>query len=367
MFPIIISGSGYFLPDDIIENDELVLAFNKYANKVNMEANMEKIKKSSSEFIYTASGIKKRHVCDKQGILDEDIMRPMIKRRSNNILSLQAEMAVKAAKHALKEANKKPNEIDVVFIACSNMQRSYPAIAIEVQDALNIEGWGVDINVACSSAIFGISMAASNIQSNLAKSVLVITPEIYTGHLNFQDRKSHFIFGDGASAIVVEAKKYCSSNNPYLIINSKLKTKYSNNIRNNFGFLNRSIRDVENNEDELLFSQNGKNVRDQIVPLVSDHILEHLNDLNMSAVDIKKIFLHQSNIHMNMAIAKNVYGRDANDFEIPHVLDKYGNIGAAGAIITFNKYNKDLLCENYCMLCAYGAGYSVGSIVLKKI
>ncbi len=88
--------------------------------------------------------------------------------------------------------------------AASNMQRAYPAMAIEVQQALGIEGFAFDMNVACSSATFGIKTAADFIATGSAEAVLMVNPEICSGHLNFRDRDSHFIFGDVATAVIVE-------------------------------------------------------------------------------------------------------------------------------------------------------------------
>ena len=98
------------------------------------------------------------------------------------------------------------SEIDAVICAASNMQRAYPAMAIEVQQALGIEGFAFDMNVACSSATFGIKTAADFVASGSASAVLMVNPEICSGHLNFRDRDSHFIFGDVATAVIVEAR-----------------------------------------------------------------------------------------------------------------------------------------------------------------
>ena len=91
-----------------------------------------------------------------------------------------------------------------MICAASNMQRAYPAMAIEVQKALGIDGFAFDMNVACSSATFGIKTAADFIATGSAKAVLMVNPEICSGHLNFRDRDSHFIFGDVATAVIVE-------------------------------------------------------------------------------------------------------------------------------------------------------------------
>ena len=160
---------------------------------------------SSVEFIEKASGIKARHVMSKAAILDPDTMCPRLAERTNDELSVMAEIGVAAAKQALDRAGRAPEDVDAVLCAASNMQRAYPAMAIEIQQALGIEGFGFDMNVACSSATFGIQTAADFIRAGHAKSVLVVNPEVCSGHLNWRDRDSHFIFGDVATAVIVES------------------------------------------------------------------------------------------------------------------------------------------------------------------
>jgi beta-ketodecanoyl-[acyl-carrier-protein] synthase len=97
------------------------------------------------------------------------------------------------------------------------------------------------------------------------------------------------------------------------------------------------------------------------------HILNHLLELKLTSDDIKRLWLHQANIHMNKAIAKNVFGRTAIDNEAPTTLEEYGNTGASSVIIAFNKFHEDLHSNDIGVLCSFGAGYTVGSIILKKI
>src|SRR5690606_23058860 len=148
---------------------------------------------SSVEFIEKASGIGSRHVVDKAGILDPAHMAPRLRERGNDELSILAEIGVAAAKDALARAGRDAADVDAVLCAASNMQRPYPAMAIEIQQALGIDGFAFDMNVACSSATFGIQTAADYVRAGHAKSVLVVNPEICSGHLNWRDRDSHFI------------------------------------------------------------------------------------------------------------------------------------------------------------------------------
>ena len=125
-------------------------------------------------------------------------------------------------------------------------------MAVEVQSLLGTSGFAFDMNVACSSATFGIETARGLIAGGQAKSVLVVNPEICTAHLNFKDRDAHFIFGDVATALLVEHIDVALKSH-WEIIGSKPVTQFSNNIRNNFGFLNHTAP-----EDDGLHGSRGK-------------------------------------------------------------------------------------------------------------
>ena len=368
---VVISGTGLYTPDQKISNEELVEAYNQYVddfnqtNSVEIESgSLEPLQRSSAEFINKASGINSRYVMNRSGILNPDRMCPEIPERPDSEMSLQCEMAVAAAKQALTNANRKPQDIDAVIVGCSNMQRAYPAISIEVQQALGIEGFAFDMNVACSSATFGIQMAVDTVRNNNARAVLVISPEITTGHLNFTDRDSHFIFGDVATAVVVESSNSCSVENYFEIIETKLFTEFSNNIRNNFGFMNRTDESKSGNSDKL-FRQNGRKVFKEVCPAVVKQICEQLDRNSVPVEQIKRLWLHQANINMNQLISRKVLGRDPQPEEAPIVLDEYANTSSAGSIIAFHLYRDDLVAGDTGVICSFGAGYSIGSILVR--
>jgi beta-ketodecanoyl-[acyl-carrier-protein] synthase len=372
MIKAAITGTGLFTPSESISNDELVLSFNTYVQNYNLShaaeiesGEINALQESSSAFIEKASGIKSRYVMNKSGILDPEIMHPLLPERSNDEPSILCEMAVSAAKEALKNANKTVADIDAVIVACSNLQRGYPAISIEVQSYLGIDGFAFDMNVACSSATFGIQTALNAVQTGTAKAVLLINPEICTAHLNFRDRDSHFIFGDVCTATVIEQHDTVSCDDFYEVVSAKLKTSFSNNIRNNFGFLNRCDPGSEASSDKL-FVQQGRKVFKEVSPLVANMISEHLAENDLSPEDLKQMWLHQANLSMNQLIAKRVLGRPAEAHEAPVILDEYANTSSAGSIIAFHKNRKNLKKGDYGVVCSFGAGYSVGNIILQK-
>lgn len=372
MHKVVISGTGLYTPTESISNEELVESFNAYVEQFNTEnaaaieaGTVEPLAGSSTEFIEKASGIKSRYVMNKSGILDVNRMVPDIPERGNDDQSLLCEMAVKAAQQALEAAGRTPADIDAVIVACSNLPRGYPALAVEVQEALGIEGFGFDMNVACSSATFGIQNAVSAVQLGQARAVLMVNPEVCTGHMSFRDRDSHFIFGDACTAVVIERADQAVCEHPYEILGTKLLTKFSNNIRNNFGFLNRADESGVGKPDKL-FVQNGRKVFRDVCPMVAELIGSHLKEVGLEVEDIKRFWLHQANLNMNMLIARKLLGRDPSAEEAPVVLDKYANTSSAGSIIAFHQHQADLPVGSHGVICSFGAGYSIGSVVVRK-
>jgi len=373
MNQVVISGTGLYTPPYSISNHELITCFNQYVRQFNADnasaiaaGDVVALDESSVEFIEKASGIKSRHVVEKTGILDPLRMVPHIPERPDDQPSIMCEMAVNAAHQALERAGRSAQDVDAVIVACSNLQRPYPAIAVEVQGALGIEGYGYDMNVACSSATFGIQAAMSAIQSGQARAVLVINPEITSGHLNWRDRDSHFIFGDACTAILLERADMATSPHQFEIVAMKLKTQFSNNIRNNFGFLNRGDASGIGKPDKL-FRQQGRKVFKEVCPMAAAMITGTVKQADLQIEQIQRFWLHQANLNMNLLITRNILGRDATPSESPTILDTYANTSSAGSIIAFHQHQDDLAVGAHGVICSFGAGYSIGCVVVKKI
>ena len=369
---VVISGTGLWTPEHSISNEELVVAYNGWAEKYNNEhksqiENGELTAKpfSSAEFITKASGIKSRYVYVKEGILDINRMRPLIKERADDELSDQAEIGLFAAKEAMAAANKKAEDIDAVIVSCAYTQRSYPAIAIEIQDQLGIKGFGFDMLVACSAATFALQRAVDMVAAGTARSVLVINPEMISSQINYCDRDSHFIFGDVATAVIIEKQDTATSEHVWNVAGIKAETVYSNNIRSNFGFVSRS-NDSDPFASDKLFHQNGRKVFKDVCPMAVRHMTDHLEDLGHPTTDVRRWWLHQANINMNTLITKRLLGHLPNTDTAPIVLDSYANTASAGSIIAFHLNQKDLQSGDIGVVCSFGAGYSIGSLVLKK-
>ncbi|WP_428154325.1 beta-ketoacyl-ACP synthase III [Brevundimonas sp.] len=383
MSKAVIAATGLFTPEQSVSNAELVDSYNAWADGWNarhaapIEAGeLEAKAHSSPEFIEKASGIKSRFVLDKAGIIDPERMAPNLAERSNDEISILAEMAVKAARQAIEAWGKPVSEIGAVLCAASNMQRAYPAMAIEVQQALGIEGFAFDMNVACSSATFGIKTATDFIAGGSVKAVLMVNPEVCSAHLNFTDRDSHFIFGDVATAVIVESSETAGPGG-WDVLGTRLKTTFSNNIRNNFGFLNRTEQPTDAvaatasssaaiGQTDKLFVQQGRKVFRDVVPMVSDMIVDHAGELGLDPHDLKRLWLHQANINMNTMIGKKVLGREPSADENVIILDDYANTSSAGSIIAFHLHNDGFEAGDTGLICSFGAGYSAGTVFVRK-
>ena len=372
MSAVVISGTGLYQPPHTITNEELVASFNAYVDRFNAEhaaeiesGAVQPLAHSSPEFIEKASGIKQRYVMEKTGILDPARMHPRFEARADDQLSMLAEIGAEAARKALAAAGKTGADVDGVICACSNLQRAYPAIAIEIQNAIGAGGYAFDMNVACSAATFGLEQAVNAVRSGSAKCVLVINPEITSGHQEWKDRDCHFIFGDVATATVVERAETATSADQWDVLGSQLATQFSNNIRNNFGYLNRS-EDSDPNARDKTFRQEGRKVFKEVVPVAAAHIEGHLKQLGFEPTQVRRFWLHQANSGMNQFVIRKLVGSDPTSDLAPLILDTYANTASAGSIIAFHEHHGDLKQGDLGVICSFGAGYSVGSVVVRK-
>ena len=372
MSKIVISGSGIFTPSESVSNEELAASFNRYVKQFNRcreteigSGEIEPLRESGADYIYQVSGIRSRYVLNKEGILDPGTMRPRIREYSNEGKSIQAMIGEHAGREALKQASKRPEDVDVVIIACTAVQRLYPPVSIEIQKLLGAGGFAFDLQAACSSMPFGIQTAADAVRHGNANSALVISPEICTARVDFRDRESHFLFGDAGAAVVIERKETSTSRHAFEIVSTRLSTRFSETVSNRFGFLNQVSTD--NIASDAFFRQDGKRLFRDIVPLASDFIRGHADESGVKIAAIRRLWMHQANRHINGLIGKKVFGREATSKEVPIILDEYANTSSAGAIIAFNKYNEDLKKGDMGLICAFGAGYSIGSVLLRKL
>ena len=368
---VAITGTGVFTPEHTITNDELVVAFNAYADAFNAQnadaiaaGDIDPKPQSSADFIFAASGIERRFVLDKTGILDPSRMSPRLPARNDDAPGYMAEIGVDACQKAIAKAGIDATGVDLVICAASNMERAYPAVAVEIQQLLGAGGFAFDMNVACSSATFGIQTAADMIKAGSVRTAIVVNPEICSAHLEWRDRDCHFIFGDVATATILQ-REDDAQGDYFRVKSTRCATQFSNNIRNNNGYLRRAHDQMEDRRD-MQFMQNGRKVFKEVLPLVSKHIAAHMADEGIAAADLKRLWLHQANKSMNDYIGKKVLGRDPELGEQPNILQDYANTSSAGSIIAFSKHSDDLAKGDHGLICSFGAGYSVGSVIVER-
>ncbi|MFZ4479491.1 MAG: beta-ketoacyl-ACP synthase III [Rhodoferax sp.] len=371
MHRVAISSTGLYIPPEVITNDELVASFNRYAEQENVAHAAEiaagtrlPIAQSSVEFVEKASGIKRRYVMEKSGVLDPARMRPRLQPRPDSEISLMAEIGVAAARDALARAGRQVQDVDGVICAAANMQRAYPAMGVEIQTALGIKGFAFDMNVACSSATFGIEMAVNAIKTGSARAVLVVDPEITSPHLAWKDRDCHFIFGDVCTAVLLERLETAPAG-AFEIIGTRLQTTFSNNIRNNAGFMSH-CEDRDQDDRDQMFYQEGRKVFKEVCPMAAEHMSSHLAAHGLNAAGVRRFWLHQANLSMNQLIARKLLGRDASADEAPVILDEFGNTASAGSIIAFHRHHEDFKAGEVGVICSFGAGYSIGSVLVRR-
>lgn len=376
MVDVVISGTGLYVPEEKITNEELVEAFNQHVDQFNaehkadIEAGLIPAKQhSSAEFIEKASGIRERHMVDVQGVMDLNRMMSNMPEGGHGDADtpcFQAEMGLKAARMALKNAGLEPADIDHIVCTSAVMQRSFPAIGIEIQHFLGTKGSAFDMVMGCSSATYGLIAGVNAIKSGAAERVLMINPEIFSTMVNYRDRDSHFIFGDIANAVVLERADLAKSDEQWIIQDTKQSTQFSNNIRSNYGPMTR-IDDGSMLRDDMFFVQEGRKVFKELLPLVTAFISEQLDDLGMDVKALSRMWLHQANINMNMYAAKKLLGREPEAGEAPTVLEQYGNTAGAGSIVSFHHHREDLKSGDKGLICSFGAGYSIGSLLVEKL
>ena len=366
-----ITGSGVWHPEHVLENEELCVAFNEFVRRENEKnaaaiaaGTQPALKPSSPEFIEKASGIKRRYVIDKTGVLDPERMCPNVPARPDDQISVQAEMAVKAIERALAAAGKVGEDVDLVVCGASMMQRQYPAMAVEIQNAIGARGFGFDVTLGCSSATMAMQLASQAVRSGASECAIAVAPDLMTCHSNWRERDGHFLFGDAAVAVVIEPLERARPG-AWEILSIRSMSKFSTNIRNNFGFLNRCDPEQQFGADKL-FYQAGRRVYKDVVPAASKFIADHLALHELAPDRVARYWLHQANQNMNDLIAERVLGRAATRTEAPVIIDEYGNTASAGSPIAFSLHNDDLPKGALGLMVSFGAGYSFTSLMLQR-
>ena len=276
---------------------------------------------------------------DKAGMLDPERMAPEHPRAAERgDLAPGRDRGRRGEAKRSRAGARTGREIDAVICAASNMQRAYPAMAIEVQEALGIERLRLRHE---RGLLLGHlrhpDRGRLRRPAGQARAVLMVNPEICSGHLNFRDRDSHFIFGDVATAVIVERRR--TPTGGWDILGTRLKTQFSNNIRNNFGFLNRAAPGRASGPRQAVRPGGPQGVQGSRADGRRDDRRARRRPGHRPARPEAPVAAPGQHQHERL-IGKRVLGRDATPGENAIMLDNYANTSSAGSIIAFHKQRR---------------------------
>lgn len=304
--------------------------------KVLTNAEMETIVETSDEWIKSRTGIEQRHMA---------------------IEETTTSLAVEAARRALEDAKTQAEEIDLIIVGSVSTDRHFPSTACEVQSAIGaVNATAFDINAACSGFLFGLGIANAYFTSGTFRKALIIGAEVLSKMMNWEDRSTCVLFGDGAGAAVVEKSEEG-------IISM---TQGSDGAKG--GVLSCHNRPVNNpfvaNDTALDYtSMNGQEVYKFAVRTVPEAISKVLDDAGVSPDEVKYFVLHQANIRIIEAVSKRL-GQSMEKF--PTNLQKCGNISAASVPILLDEVNKAGMLNkgDKIVLAGFGAGLTWGAALV---
>jgi 3-oxoacyl-[acyl-carrier-protein] synthase-3 len=301
---------------------------------------LEKIVDTSDEWIFQRTGIRERRIADDN--------------------ELTSDMAIKAAEQALSNGNVKPEDIDCIIVATSTPDQTFPAVATKVQAALGVPvGPAFDIQAVCSGFIYGMSLSDSLILSGQARRVLLIGAEKFSSILDWEDRTTCVLFGDGAGAIILEADE---SGSGTLDDRGILSTHiYAKGDLNNILYVNGG---PASSQTAGFVVMDGKEVFKNAVKYMSEVVNEVLQKNDLSADEIDWLVPHQANIRIIEATAKKL---NLSMDKVIVTVDKHGNTSAASVPLALAEaVNSKKINKNDMILFeALGAGLTWGAILAR--
>lgn len=329
-----ILGTGSFLPELSVSNDRL-----------------SEIMDTSDEWIRSRTGIEERHIA---------------------VTETTTSMAVEAAKRAIENAGISAEELDLIIVASVSTDHHYPSTACEVQSALSAKNAvAFDINAACSGFLFGLGIAKAYFTSGIYEKALIIGAETLSKMMDWDDRSTCVLFGDGAGAAVVEKAEtgmismvQGSDGAKGMVLNCKNRAVNNPFVKE---YRNANPEKTEENStlSELDYTHmEGQEVYKFAVRTVPKAIDEVLEKAGVSADEVKYFVLHQANIRIIEGVAKRL-GQPMQKF--PTNLQKCGNISAGSVPILLDMINREgkLNRGDKIVLAGFGAGLTWGAALLS--
>lgn len=317
--PARIIGTGSALPALLVSNREL-----------------EKIVDTTDEWIRSRTGIESRHIA---------------------VEETTASMAIEAAKKALQDAKVSPEEIDLIIVGTISPDHYFPSTACEIQSALGaVNATAFDISAACAGFLFGLGIVDAYMKAGTVRTALVVGAETLSKMMDWNDRSTCVLFGDGAGAAVVRSDESGIMS----------MVQGSDGARGNA--LTCEGRRVDNpykkNDTSLDYTKmNGQEVYKFAVKTVPKSIEEALLKANVKADDVKYFLLHQANLRIIEAVAKRL-GQSIEKF--PTNLQECGNISAGSVPVLLDHVNREGMLQkgDTIVLAGFGAGLTWGATVL---
>ncbi|QHI95717.1 beta-ketoacyl-ACP synthase III [Aristophania vespae] len=313
-----LTGVGAYLPQKIVTNDEL-------ATRID----------TSDEWIRTRTGIRQRHLASEE--------------------ETSVFMAKKAALAALDYAQLKPEDIDGIIVATSTPDQVFPSVAVRVQAELGMtQGFGFDLSAACSGFIFALSTANNFIKARQAERILVIGVEVFSRLLDWSDRTTCVLFGDGAGAVILEANAKKGE--------GLLSTKLHSDGR--YGDILYVDGAAGNSDSKAKLKMNGREVFRHAVTHLADAVEEALSEQGLTGADIHWLVPHQANQRIIDGVARKLQ-LDANQVVV--TVDRHANTSAASIPLALSEAVKDgrIKKGDLILMEALGGGLTWGSALLR--
>lgn len=314
-----ITGTGSALPERVVSNQEL-----------------EKLMDTTDEWIRSRTGIEKRHIA---------------------VEETTTTMAVEAAQKAMENAGVSADEIDLIIVGTVSGDMCFPSTACQVQSAIGAcNAVAYDVNAACAGFLFGLGIADAYLKAGMAEKALIIGAETLSKMMDWNDRSTCVLFGDGAGAAIVQK----DDTGIISIVQGSdgarggALTCYNRPVNNPF---------VKNSKELDYTKMDGQAVYKFAVKTVPAAITQALEEAGVSADEIKYFLLHQANIRIIEAVAKKM-GQPMKKF--PTNLQECGNISAGSVPILLDKVNQkgELAKGDKIVLAGFGAGLTWGAAVL---
>ena len=321
-----ITAVSHYLPERRVSNKDL-----------------EKIVDTSDEWIVERTGIRERRVADKG--------------------EATSDLGAAAAKRLCEKRGLDPNELDLIIVATVTPDRFFPSSACLVQTKIGAKkAWGFDLSGACSGFVYALATAAQFIATGAHNKVLVIGADVMTSIVDFQDRATCILFGDGAGAVLVEP----AEDGECGIIDFILRSDGSGGqflYMPAGGSLNPSTTETVEKKMHYVH-QDGKNVFKFAVRGMADISKEMLTKHGLSARDLKLYIPHQANLRIIKAAVDKM---DLEDSQVAVNIDRYANTTAGTIPICLSEAveSKQIKQNDLIMMASFGAGFTWGSLLLR--